>query len=246
MSQIPGKWLGNTPHGRRSNLVTPLPVGNGAFPSLPHSAAYPVRGTSWQEPMRSASHRWEITGGTTRKRPGHCRSLQIFYTLQNTACQLRRLSYVAIHVTQKRTNIIPCPWHIPVEIQEFKCELPLFLNTLILYQMLHPLHFCIFCSLPEHPGIMYFIGRNGSLIIAVMWVETLIALLFVIARIYTRARLVRNIFWEDHLISISMVGVSLTVDSVLYRANQRLEGALLWVHYFMYCGHLKRYGQPCG
>jgi len=93
---------------------------------------------------------------------------------------------------------------------------------------------------------MYFVGRNGPLIMVVMWVETLIALLFVIARIYTRARLVRNIFLEDHLISISMVGVPLTVDSVLCRANQRLEGALLRVHNFVYCGHLKRDGQPCG
>ncbi|CZR69627.1 related to integral membrane protein pth11 [Phialocephala subalpina] len=52
---------------------------------------------------------------------------------------------------------------------------------------------------------MYFVGRNGPLIMAVMWVETLIALAFVAARIYTRTRLIRNIFLEDHLITISMV-----------------------------------------
>ncbi|KUJ09791.1 uncharacterized protein LY89DRAFT_711067 [Mollisia scopiformis] len=37
-----------------------------------------------------------------------------------------------------------------------------------------------------------------------MWTETIVALLFVLARLYTRVRIVRNIGWDDHLISISM------------------------------------------
>lgn len=50
-----------------------------------------------------------------------------------------------------------------------------------------------------------YLGSNGRMVIVVMWVETLVALVFVLARMYTRTRLVRGLGWDDHLINISMV-----------------------------------------
>ncbi|KAF8862786.1 hypothetical protein BDZ45DRAFT_798959 [Acephala macrosclerotiorum] len=49
-----------------------------------------------------------------------------------------------------------------------------------------------------------YLGSNGRLVIVVMWVETMIALVFVLARMYTRTRLVRSLGWDDHLTNISM------------------------------------------
>ena len=52
---------------------------------------------------------------------------------------------------------------------------------------------------------MAFFGHNGPMIVTVMWTETIVALIFVLARLYTRSRIVRSIGWDDHLIAISMV-----------------------------------------
>lgn len=52
--------------------------------------------------------------------------------------------------------------------------------------------------------VSYF-GKNGPLIVAVMWTETLFALAIVLARLYTRHRLIRSVGWDDHLIAISTV-----------------------------------------
>jgi hypothetical protein len=52
---------------------------------------------------------------------------------------------------------------------------------------------------------MSFFGKTGPLVVTVMWTETIAALVFVLARLYTRARIVRSIGWDDHLIAVSMV-----------------------------------------
>ena len=49
------------------------------------------------------------------------------------------------------------------------------------------------------------LGGYGPTIIAVMWVETAISLLFVLMRIFTRIRLNRNAGWDDVLIAVSWV-----------------------------------------
>lgn len=65
---------------------------------------------------------------------------------------------------------------------------------------------------------MPYLSRNGRLIIGIMWLETMLALVFVVLRIYTRARLIRNIGWDDHLISISMVCLTLHFGSMLCKS----------------------------
>lgn len=49
----------------------------------------------------------------------------------------------------------------------------------------------------------------GPTVIAVMWVETVIAFIFTALRLYTRKKLVNNIGWDDHLAAASMVRLSL-------------------------------------
>ncbi|GME23092.1 hypothetical protein GTA08_BOTSDO05512 [Neofusicoccum parvum] len=45
----------------------------------------------------------------------------------------------------------------------------------------------------------------GPTVIAVMWVQTIVALLFVCLRLYTRWRLIRNVGLDDHLSWVSML-----------------------------------------
>jgi hypothetical protein len=51
------------------------------------------------------------------------------------------------------------------------------------------------------------IGGYGPIIIATMWAETGITLLFVCLRLYTRIRINHTVGWDDYLISLSSVSV---------------------------------------
>ena len=51
------------------------------------------------------------------------------------------------------------------------------------------------------------IGGYGPTIIAVMWAQTIIALMFVCMRLYTRLRINHVAGWDDYLILVSWVGV---------------------------------------
>jgi hypothetical protein len=60
---------------------------------------------------------------------------------------------------------------------------------------------------------MTHIGGYGPIIIATMWAETGITLLFVALRLYTRIRINRTVGWDDYLISLSSVGgVELSIE----------------------------------
>ena len=57
---------------------------------------------------------------------------------------------------------------------------------------------------------MTYIGGYGPTIVATMWEETGITLLFVALRLYTRIRINRTVGCDDYLISLSSVsGVDL-------------------------------------
>jgi hypothetical protein len=49
------------------------------------------------------------------------------------------------------------------------------------------------------------IGGYGPIIIATMWAETGISLVFVALRLYTRIRINRTVGWDDYLISLASV-----------------------------------------
>jgi hypothetical protein len=49
------------------------------------------------------------------------------------------------------------------------------------------------------------IGGYGPIIIATMWAETGITLVFVALRLYTRIRINRTVGWDDYLISLASV-----------------------------------------
>lgn len=49
------------------------------------------------------------------------------------------------------------------------------------------------------------IGGYGATIVATMWAETAITLVFVALRLYTRIRINRTVGWDDYLISLSSV-----------------------------------------
>ena len=49
------------------------------------------------------------------------------------------------------------------------------------------------------------IGGYGPIIVAIMWAETGITLLFVALRLYTRIRINRTVGWDDYLISLASV-----------------------------------------
>jgi hypothetical protein len=58
-----------------------------------------------------------------------------------------------------------------------------------------------------------YFGNNGPLVVAVMWMETIMALIFVLARLHTRhRRMLNSIGWDDHLISITMVSMAVNLD----------------------------------
>jgi len=61
---------------------------------------------------------------------------------------------------------------------------------------------------------MTYSGSKTPLILGVMWAETIAAFVFVLARLYTRTFLVRNMGWDDHLINISMVISKISVYSI--------------------------------
>lgn len=49
------------------------------------------------------------------------------------------------------------------------------------------------------------LGGWGPTIIAVMWTETVVALIFVCLRLWTRLRINRVAGWDDYLISLTWV-----------------------------------------
>ncbi|KAK9787634.1 putative Integral membrane protein pth11 [Seiridium cardinale] len=52
---------------------------------------------------------------------------------------------------------------------------------------------------------MAFPSEQGRTVLAVMWTQTIVALIFVILRLYTRRVLLRNIGLDDHLSWVSMI-----------------------------------------
>jgi hypothetical protein len=49
------------------------------------------------------------------------------------------------------------------------------------------------------------LGGYGPTIIATLWAETLLALVFVCMRLWTRIRINKTVGWDDYLISLSWV-----------------------------------------
>lgn len=100
--------------------------------------------------------------------------------------------------------------------------------------------------------VSYF-GTNGPLIVAVMWTETVFALAIVLARLYTRHRLIHSVGWDDHLTAISAVSQPLNCASILPPANQIKK--VLFIGYTTLCtvaafngfgNHLEDLGLPQG
>jgi len=68
---------------------------------------------------------------------------------------------------------------------------------------------------------MSLLGGLGPTIIAVMWIETVIALIFVCLRLWTRFRINHAVGWDDYLISFSWVrsSLSLSLEAHLRKTN---------------------------
>jgi hypothetical protein len=49
------------------------------------------------------------------------------------------------------------------------------------------------------------LGGYGPTIIATLWAETTLALVFVCMRLWTRIRINKTVGWDDYLISLSWV-----------------------------------------
>jgi hypothetical protein len=49
--------------------------------------------------------------------------------------------------------------------------------------------------------------NKGPTILGVMWATTSTALVFVVARIYTRGKILKKLGLDDYLISLSMAGL---------------------------------------
>lgn len=78
---------------------------------------------------------------------------------------------------------------------------------------------------------MAYIGGYGPTIVATMWAETGITLLFVALRLYTRIRINRTVGWDDYLISLSSVmmipySVSMTLAALQGLGRHSIELSL--------------------
>lgn len=87
----------------------------------------------------------------------------------------------------------------------------------------------------------------GPTVIAVMWVETVIAFIFTALRLYTRKKLVNNIGWDDHLAAASMVLFILYSIFVTASAVNGLGSHLseLTIEQFAKAVKLEIIGQSC-
>lgn len=52
---------------------------------------------------------------------------------------------------------------------------------------------------------MGLLGGLGPMVNGVMWMQTALAFIFVVARIYTRRFIIRSLGWDDILIVVSLV-----------------------------------------
>lgn len=87
-----------------------------------------------------------------------------------------------------------------------------------------------------------FYGKNGPMILWVMWIETIIASLILCARMYTRTMIVHGMGWDDHLIVVTQV----TTQSNLVRNwLTTFEVLIHCIHSYLYCGSSQRNGKPC-
>lgn len=59
---------------------------------------------------------------------------------------------------------------------------------------------------------MAVFGGKGPMIIAVLWTETAIATLFVVARCYTRRVILRSLGLDDALLIITLVSINLSLS----------------------------------
>jgi hypothetical protein len=60
------------------------------------------------------------------------------------------------------------------------------------------------------------LGGYGPTIIATLWAETALALVFVCMRLWTRIRINKTVGWDDYLISLSWVSFNEKIPHLIY------------------------------
>lgn len=58
--------------------------------------------------------------------------------------------------------------------------------------------------------------EKGPMLVGVLWVEVFICMVVLGLRLYTRTMIRRNIGWDDLLLLIAWVSVSILLESFLY------------------------------
>lgn len=70
---------------------------------------------------------------------------------------------------------------------------------------------------------------DGSTVVSTIWIFVALSILFVTARLFTRARIVQSLGLDDWLISLSLVSVCYEINLLTHRSIKKTPASQLLV-----------------